>query len=207
MKHYELQGLDEFQPLFFQKYWDIVEQYIHKLVNQAFEKYDFDNEINNTLLALIPKVEQLEDIKQFTLIFLCNIIYMIIAKVLVNQMKPILGKLIHLSQASFIPGRQATNNIIITQELIDSITNFKAKNGGLMLKLDLEMAHNKVDWDFFYPNVAFIQLPQTIINLIHKCINFVKIVVLWNREKIEFFKLSRGLRQETLFLLFYQFLP
>lgn len=50
-----------------------------------------------------------------------------ITKVLVKRMKPILGKLIHPLQASFIPGRQAADNIIIAQEFFNSTRKSKAR--------------------------------------------------------------------------------
>lgn len=86
-------------------------------------------------------------------------IYKTITKVLISQMKPILGKLIHPLQASFFPGRQAADNIIIAQELVDNVKKSKAKNGGLMLKLDLEKVYDKVDWEFLMHTLRLFNFP------------------------------------------------
>ena len=64
-------------------------------------------------------------------------------------MKPLLAKLIHPLHARFVPGQNALDNIIIAQKMIDTICKAKAKYGGLMLKLDLEKAYNKVEWNLF----------------------------------------------------------
>lgn len=85
---------------------------MHGLVARAFETGDFDGEINNTLLVLILKVEKPVGIKQFRPISLCNVIYKTLSKVLVSQMKPFMEKIIRSLQASFVPGRQAADNII-----------------------------------------------------------------------------------------------
>lgn len=63
-------------------------------------------------------------------------------------MKGCLDKLIHLLQSSFVPGRHATDDILIAQELTHSIRKSTAKNEGLMVKLDLEKAYDRVSWEF-----------------------------------------------------------
>ena len=145
MKPFKALGPDGFQPIFFQKYWDIVRPNVHKLVIQAFETGDFDSDVNDTLLVLIPKVGNPEEIKQFRPISLCNVFYKISSKVLVNHLKPIMCNPIHPLQTSFVSGRQVADNIIIAQELVDNIKKSKAKNGGMMLKLDLEKTYDKVE--------------------------------------------------------------
>lgn len=75
MKPYKSPGLDGFQLPFFPEYWAIVGPTVHKLVVQAFKTGNFDGDNNNTLLILILKVDQPEDIKQFRPISLCNVVY------------------------------------------------------------------------------------------------------------------------------------
>lgn len=60
-------------------------------------------------------------------------------------MKGCLDKLVNPFQASFVPGRQTIDNIIIGQELVHIMKNSKAKDGDLLLKLDLEKDYNKVN--------------------------------------------------------------
>jgi len=51
-------------------------------------------QINHTLIALISKVDHPISTAQFRPISLCNTLYKIIAKILVNRMRPILEKII-----------------------------------------------------------------------------------------------------------------
>lgn len=44
-----------------------------------------DPSLNKTLLVLLPKVQGLERINQFRLISLCNVVYKIVTKVVVNR--------------------------------------------------------------------------------------------------------------------------
>ena len=50
--------------------------------------------INNTLPMLIPKVDKPEYVSQFCPISLCNVVYKIITKVIVNRIKPMLDGII-----------------------------------------------------------------------------------------------------------------
>ena len=50
--------------------------------------------LNSTFIALIPKVENPKRVVEFRLISLCNVVYKLIAKVVVNRLKKILTHVI-----------------------------------------------------------------------------------------------------------------
>lgn len=50
-------------------------------------------------------------------------------KVLVNRFRPLLEDLISPFQCSFIPGRRATDNVVIVQEMMHSLEGKKGKRG------------------------------------------------------------------------------
>ncbi|KAA3467762.1 reverse transcriptase [Gossypium australe] len=83
-------GVDGFSATFFQTYWHIVgtdvSKYCLAILNGQFELED----INKTRLVLIPKVDKPINMTQFRPISLCNVLYKIIAKVLVNRMSDML---------------------------------------------------------------------------------------------------------------------
>ena len=74
--------------------------------------------LNATNLVLIPKINSPENINQFHPIALCNVIYKIMAKVLVNGLKQILSSIINASQSAFVPGHAISENILIASEVI-----------------------------------------------------------------------------------------
>jgi len=53
---------------------------------------------------------------EFRLIRLCNVIYMLASKAIMNRSKEILRTLIHGSQSSFFLGRLVINNVLVAIE-------------------------------------------------------------------------------------------
>lgn len=60
--------------------------------------------LNATFLALIPKKEGANSLNLFRPISLCNMMYKIITKVIVERLKPWLGNLISKEQGGFVTG-------------------------------------------------------------------------------------------------------
>lgn len=69
--------------------------------------------MNATCISLIPKIKNSETMNDFWPISLCNVLYKVISKVLMNHMKPILSSLINISQSAFVTERLITDNIIV----------------------------------------------------------------------------------------------
>lgn len=66
-----------------------------------------------TLIVPIPKVEVSDNLKEFRPISLCNVLFKLISKVLVNRLRPLLDSLIGPLQSSFIPKRGTADNALI----------------------------------------------------------------------------------------------
>lgn len=107
-------GQDGYQALFYQKkIWSLVDDKVYDMVLQVLQGKGIPQDINNTHIALIPKIQNPETATHFRPIGLCNVSYKIITKVIIKRLKPILPILILNTQASFVPGRQITDNIVI----------------------------------------------------------------------------------------------
>ena len=58
-----------------------------EVVQLFFSKGTFPNDINQTIVALIPKIPRPEEVGQFRPINYCNLIYKIITKVIVLRLR------------------------------------------------------------------------------------------------------------------------
>lgn len=103
--------------------------------------------MDRTLIDIILKVNSPDNIKQVRHISLCNVI---ITKIIVARIRPFLTKIISPFQRRFIPGRFTNDNIIITQEVLHTVKGKKGKKKGMIFKIDLEKAYDKVSWKFLF---------------------------------------------------------
>ena len=103
---------------------------------------------NSTFLSLIRKDVNPSSFDRFRPISLCNASYKIIAKLLANGLRPLLGKLISHLQGGFVKGRQIVDNVIQVQEALHS--SFIQKEKGMLIKLDMKNAFDQVKLPFLY---------------------------------------------------------
>eukprot|EP00253_Pinus_taeda_P004449 PITA_04449 len=100
--------------------------------------------LNDTFIALIPKGEDSNTPDKYIPIALCNIIYKITSKVIATRLKPLLPLIISPEQSGYVEGRQITDGIILTHEIIHSLK--QTKKPGMLLKLDLSKAFDSLSW-------------------------------------------------------------
>ena len=100
--------------LFFQKHWDLMRENVVAAVQKFFSDGHLPVGIKDTAIVLIPKEQNPEE-KDFIPISLCNMIYKVISKHLVNRLRPFLEDIIIISpkQSAFIPGRLIRYNALI----------------------------------------------------------------------------------------------
>jgi hypothetical protein len=132
MNPFKAPGPDGFQGIFFKQYWHIVGDDVTHLISVAFETGEFPQSLSETLVALIPKVDCPTNFKEFRPISLCNTVYKLITKILVNRLRPFLNQIVGPYQSSFLPGKGTTDNAIILQEAIHSMRNSKRKKGDMV---------------------------------------------------------------------------
>ncbi|OMO73242.1 reverse transcriptase [Corchorus capsularis] len=195
MKPLKAPGPDGLHPTFFQKFWSTVGDSVCRDIKLIFHCAVIPQDWNNTLISLIPKVNNPETINQFRPIGLCNTTYRIVTKMLVNRIGPLLEDLISPFQSSFLLGRKGSDNAIIIQEAVHAFSKKRGQAGFMMLKIDLEKAYDRLEWSFIRETLVFFNFPVHLIKLIMSCICSANLAVLVNGGKSEEFTPSRGIRQ------------
>ena len=102
--------------------------------------------IGASFIVLTAKKVGAEIIKDFRPISLISSIYKVLAKVLDNRLQKILPKLISVARGAFVHGRQIHDGVLIANKCIHS--RKKEKRPGLIRKLDMEKAYDRVEWGF-----------------------------------------------------------
>ncbi|KAA3453452.1 reverse transcriptase [Gossypium australe] len=125
-------GVDSFVAFFYQRYWHIVGSDIGGYCLDILNGQKEFGDINKTCIVLILKIDKPKNMAHFRPISLCNVIYKIIAKVMVNRMSDILGDCINEAQGAFILGRLISDNVLIAYEVLHSL---KMKKSGMMKSL------------------------------------------------------------------------
>ena len=100
----------------------------------------FVRSLNSTFLVLIPKNPGAEDLIDFRPISLVGGLYKLLAKVLANRLKKVVGKVVSSAQNVFVEGRQILDAALIANEAINSF--LKRNENGVSCKLDIEKTYD-----------------------------------------------------------------
>jgi hypothetical protein len=160
-------GPDGFTIHFYRICWNIIKSDLMRMIKGFLQKAKLGGGTNSTFLALIPKDTNPASFDRFRPISLCNASYKIIAKLLANRIKPLLGKLISESQGGFVKGRHILDNVILVQEAMHSSKLRKEK--GMLIKLDMANAFDRVKLSFLYQVLLSFGFEQEFVNLIQAC--------------------------------------
>ena len=188
-------GSGGFHALFFQTNWHVMGQSIIQTIQDIFEQLRIPPTWGHTNLVLIPKVAHLETITQFRPISLCNTLYKLVSRILVQRLKPYMAEIINPCQAGFVLGRRTSDNIILVQEVIRTLRYRKGRIGYVAIKLDLEKAYNCLEWSFIQDTLVFFQFPPNLITLIMNMISSTRFHILWNGTPLPEVVPSKGVRQ------------
>ena len=89
---------------FFHACWEWIKDEVLEIVDASRKARGVLKAFNATFLTLISKESGAANPSMFRPIALCNVIYKIISKVLVNRLRPLLPQIISPEQERFVEG-------------------------------------------------------------------------------------------------------
>ena len=119
--------------------------------------------------------------------------YKVLAKVLANRLRGILGSVISDSQSAFVKGKQILDGILIANEVVDEAKRMNKEL--LMFKVDFEKAYNLVDLNYPDSVMSNMNFPTLWRKWISECVGMATSSVLVNGFPTYEFVIARGLRQ------------
>jgi hypothetical protein len=189
-------GPDGFPARFYQRNWDVLKKDVIKAVRHFFITGFMPEGTNDTSIVLIPKVENPTELKDFLPIGLCNVLYKVVSKCLVNRLRPLLGDIISENQSAFVPGRLITDNALLAFECLHFMEHGTSTNSSFCVyKLDLSKAYDRVDWHFLESTMHKMGFSHRWIQWIMACVTTVSYSIKFNGTLLEAFSPFRGLRQ------------
>lgn len=186
-------GPDGFHASFFQKQWGTVGGSIVRMVKEFMHTGVLPTGLNDTHIALIPKVKNPERANQFRPISLCNVSYKIITKAMANRIKEVMRGLIGPEQSSFVPDRQITDNIMIYQEVMHTFHKKTGQSGLMAIKIDLEKAYDRLSWGFIRNTLKLAGFNEGWVRNIMECVTTPRLKIVWNGDTLDWITPTRGI--------------
>ncbi|XP_031131889.1 uncharacterized protein LOC116033276 [Ipomoea triloba] len=160
--------------MFYQHFWDVVGGDVSDFVLKCLNDCSFLVGLNDTNVVLIPKKDCLEKVFDLRPIALCNVVYKIMAKMVANRMKPLLGEVISDSQSVFILNRLITDNILIVVEVGHYLNRTQCGMVGWgALKLDMAKAYDRVEWPFLRSMLLALGFSVEWVDLVMLCVTTI----------------------------------
>lgn len=182
-------GPDGFCVDFFKYTWDIVGPSVILAVKDFFCSSELLREINNTIIALVPKHPNATAVNDYRFIACCNTIYKCITKILANRLASILPTIVSPPQNAFIKGRHICDNILLAHELFSGF-HLEPYLPKCVVKVDFQKAYDIIDWDFLELALQAFGFPTEVIKLVMICIRTPKFIVSINGELHGFFQVE-----------------
>ena len=162
------------------------------MFNHSHDTGNLPDSLRKSVMSLIYKKDDEDDIRNYRPISLTNIDYRILAFTLAERMQKVLGDIIN-DQTAYIKGRYMGTNIRLVSDIIDYYD--LTKKSGILLMLDFQKAFDSLEWDFLKKALIFLNFGESFIRWIEVIYHKPQACIKNNGYMSDLFDISRGIRQ------------
>ncbi|KAI0492207.1 hypothetical protein KFK09_026474 [Dendrobium nobile] len=175
--------IDDITSSFLKFYWEIIKGDVSRAILHFFATNSMCQSWKDTLVVLIPKMDNANLPSKFRPISLCQTFYKVVAKVLINRLKPVLSNLISEEQGAFVPGRSITSHGLLAQEVMSKFKCSKQKAGMMTIKVDMEQAYDCMSWETLEKVMRLMGFKDRFTCWILQCITNPRFTILINGDR------------------------
>lgn len=186
-------GPDGFNGKFIKKCWPIIKADFLRLFADFFNNMIDLTNINNSLIALIPKKSSPKTIDDFRPISLSNYFVKCITKLLFARLQSVILKLMHRNQYGFIMGRTIQDCLAWAYQSLHLCDHSKKEI--VILKFDFEKAFDKIEHNVILEVMKFKGFSNRWIKWVDTILKSGNSLVLLNGIPDKPFSYKRGVRQ------------
>lgn len=186
-------GPDGFNFKFIKRFWNHFKNDFASLFEEFHHTGSINQGCSSSFISLIPKANDPKSFSDFRPISLVGCINKVLAKVLANRLKGVIGKLVSEEQTAFLAGRSILDGPLMLNETFGWLK--RSKLNGFFFKVDLEKAYDSVSWGFIDSILEQMSFPIRWRRWISAIVSSASASVLINGSPSQEFKCFRGLRQ------------
>jgi len=178
---------------FNKEFWFELKKDVMRFLTEFHRNEKLTRGINTNFIALIPKVDSPQHLNEYRPISSVGYLYKILAKVLANRLRVVVGSVSSETHSAFVKNRQILHGILIANEVVDETC--KSKKELMPFKVNFEKAYDSVDWGYLDAVMCKMGFPVLWRKWIKECVSTTTASVLVNGSLTDEFPLQRGLRQ------------
>lgn len=164
-----------------------------ELVRLVFERGEMPGSLREGVITLIYKKGDKRDVRNWRPITLLNVDYKIVARLVADRVKKVIGSVIGEQQVCAVPGRRISDNLVLLRDVI----HYAQSNNMVCLleSVDLEKAYDRVSHQFLFQVLEVLGFPGQMVKVIRGLYLNIVSQVLVNGTLGGSFPVMSGVRQ------------
>nr|KYP51227.1 Retrovirus-related Pol polyprotein LINE-1 [Cajanus cajan] len=139
-------GPDGFNFNFIKDFWEIIKYDFMAFIHEFHAYGKLVKGSNSSFVVLVPKIDNPQKVEEYRPISLIGCMYKVLAKLLANRLRIVIGSVISECQSSFVKGRLIFDGVVVANEILEETK--RKKQACLFFKVDFEKAYDSVSWNF-----------------------------------------------------------